>query len=106
MQARRSEVDFQVLLPPLLDGVRLHIDVNKCGQVLRNLVSNALKFTPAGGSVKLISSLVTSVVEPSTMPDDALVARNDMRFRFEVHDTGPGISEVSGERKRIEYACR
>lgn len=53
------------------------MDVTKISQVLRNLISNALKFTPSGGSVTVIASLREDII------------------RIEVHDTGPGISTVS-----------
>ena len=77
----------------MLECALLHIDVNKCGQVLRNLVSNALKFTPAEGTVKLICKLITPLGEPVDVTDD-LDPSEDVHFRFEVHDTGPGISPV------------
>jgi len=53
--------------PVLADPVRLH-------QVIANLLSNALKFTPAGGQVGMSLS------------------RNGGQARLEVSDTGPGIS--------------
>lgn len=59
----------------LCDGVRLN-------QVLLNLLSNALKFTPDGGSITLTVSQ-----EPSPRGDDYV------RTRFAVKDTGIGMSE-------------
>jgi signal transduction histidine kinase len=53
---------------PLADRARLE-------QVLNNLASNAIKFTPAGGQISI----------------DVLV--RDAEIAFEVSDTGPGISE-------------
>jgi PAS domain S-box-containing protein len=55
---------------PLANGDRLRI-----GQVVDNLVSNALKFTPAGGSVEVRAYAHRSAV------------------RIEVTDTGMGISD-------------
>lgn len=57
------------------------------------MISNALKFTPSGGSVKLVSSLVTSLGEPIADLEEHSIG--DVHFHFEVHDTGPGISAVS-----------
>jgi PAS domain S-box-containing protein len=48
-------------------------DPGRIGQVVDNLVSNALKFTPAGGRVELLAS------------------RHDGGVRIEVADTGMGI---------------
>ena len=92
MQARRSNIEFLVSYPPLLDCAHLCVDMNKCGQVLRNMVSNALKFTPAGGTVKLVCKLENALKEPVAGLDEANAG--GMKFRFEVHDTGPGISLV------------
>jgi signal transduction histidine kinase len=48
-------------------------DPGRIGQVVDNLVSNALKFTPPGGRVELLAS------------------REDSQIRIEVADTGMGI---------------
>jgi PAS domain S-box-containing protein len=65
-------------------GLELHADVDEMGivegdhdrlaQTVDNLISNALKFTPAGGTVSLRAS------------------RSDGAFRIEVEDTGIGIT--------------
>jgi two-component system sensor histidine kinase BaeS len=54
--------------PVLADAGRIH-------QVMANLLSNALKFTPPGGCVEMSLS------------------RNGEQARLEVSDTGPGISQ-------------
>lgn len=59
----------------------VHADERALKQVLINLAGNALKFTPAGGSVTLFAHL------------DA-----EGRFVFGVKDTGVGISEADQER--------
>ena len=56
---------------PVVNG-----DVAKLTQVVRNLLSNALKFTPDGGSV-----VMTLSVDATTQ-----------RVRLEVQDSGPGIA--------------
>jgi two-component system sensor histidine kinase BarA len=56
------------------DIPKLHSDAGKIKQILYNLVSNAIKFTPAGGTVRMTAA-----------PAD------DERVRLSVCDTGPGI---------------
>jgi two-component system, NarL family, sensor histidine kinase BarA len=56
------------------DALRVHCDREKIRQSLINLVNNAVKFTPAGGSV---------TVSAQTLPDD--------RVSLLVADTGIGI---------------
>jgi signal transduction histidine kinase/CheY-like chemotaxis protein len=60
-------------LPAYLEG-----DSYRLRQVLLNLISNATKFTPAGGRVTVTVSDPTPSAEPRTL-------------RFEVRDTGIGI---------------
>jgi signal transduction histidine kinase len=59
----------------------IRCDRERIIQVLSNLVANAIKFTPAGGTVALRADLE---------PTDAAV-------RFTVTDTGPGIPEEMQE---------
>lgn len=75
--ARRNGL---TLLGDLTEGLpSLYGDPYRVGQVLGNLVSNALKFTPAGGRVAMR-------VRPATGAVPAV--------RFEVEDTGPGIARA------------
>jgi len=71
--AVQREVDFRVEAE---DGLPEEVfwDPDRINEVLGNLLSNAFKFTPHGGTVELI-------LEP--MDDDAVLMR--------VHDTGAGI---------------
>ncbi len=57
------------------DDLRVEADPKRIMQVLSNLLGNAIKFTPAGGTIMLRA--------------DA----EDAQVRFSVCDTGPGISE-------------
>ncbi|QIL76325.1 PAS domain-containing sensor histidine kinase [Hymenobacter sp. HDW8] len=66
--------NFTLIAPQ--EPVYVNLDVNKFMQVLNNLVSNALKFTPDGGHITL-----TIAQEPSTV-------------RFTVADDGIGIPQA------------
>jgi signal transduction histidine kinase len=64
----------------LADGGTLSGDATRLAQMLDNLISNAIKFTPDGGSV---------TVRAGRLGHDAL---------FEVEDTGEGIATADRER--------
>lgn len=69
--ANRKGVGLEAHLPP--EPVRVRHDPPRVGQVLTNLIGNAIKFTPAGGRV------------------DVEVAATDDGARLTVTDTGVGI---------------
>jgi PAS domain S-box-containing protein len=69
--ARELDLGLEARQVPLVPA-----DPARVGQVLDNLISNALKFTPAGGSVRL-----------------SVAARNG-HVRIDVADTGMGIPEA------------
>src|SRR5262245_57731908 len=71
-QAEKKNIDLRVDCPPELPVVIQ--DAGKIGQILSNLVSNAVKFTPEGGRV------VVSV------------AVDDKHLVLTVQDTGVGIA--------------
>ena len=81
------------------DDVMVYVDRNKMSQVIHNLVSNGLKFTPPGGSVTVTVTLengqrsargdATSNAEGSSSPVDTLL------IKIVVTNTGVGLSQVT-----------
>jgi signal transduction histidine kinase len=67
------------------DFPRAYADGTRIQQVLRNLISNALHFTPSGGSV----TISASVVEDTAVAPDREVQKS---FAVQVRDTGSGIA--------------
>jgi signal transduction histidine kinase len=65
-----------VVLTPVVGDVTAQVDPGRVHQVLLNLLSNAFKFTPLGGTVRIELSVVADA--------DAV--------HLEVADSGPGIS--------------
>jgi len=65
-------------------------DAEKLAQVVRNLVSNAIKFTPPDGSVAVE---VRKVSGQSTASPSSHTTLSDM-IELRVTDTGAGISLV------------
>ncbi|MFQ6057640.1 MAG: sensor histidine kinase [Anaerolineae bacterium] len=80
-QAREKGITLAADLPPSLPI--LSFDADRIRQVIGNLVSNALRYTPAGGTVTVRGSVVRS--RPSPAGDLTAVL-------IEVTDTGRGIA--------------
>lgn len=87
--AVRTGVHLVVEAP---DTLPFHGDPRRLGQVCDNLLANALKFTPTGGTVTLI--LRRDGVDPAAAPEDtgpARAAPPSDAVVLEVTDTGIGI---------------
>jgi two-component system, OmpR family, sensor kinase len=69
--AEGQDVRLDVQIP--VDAVRVLADADRAAQVLRNLISNALRHTPAGGAITLAATI------------------EDRFARVRVSDTGEGI---------------
>lgn len=80
-QANRKKLEIEVDLSAGLPNLR--VDERKLRQILLNLVTNAVKFTPEGGRITI-----------SAHYDD----RTDADMVVEVRDTGIGIAEKDLER--------
>ena len=78
-QAKSKGISYETILASDLE-VQIIGDSLRLNQVLSNLLSNALKFTPAKGMIKLLVS--------KTGED-----QENVYLRFEVIDTGCGIAE-------------
>ncbi len=76
LQAHVSEQNVQLAYHPPVEEVWVHVDPVRCEQILANLVTNAAKYTPAGGRIDVLLSV------------DAEHGEAVLR----VEDTGEGIS--------------
>jgi PAS domain S-box-containing protein len=79
-RARKAGLQLQLHTPIMPENPVLLVDGRKVKQILLNLISNAIKFTPSGGRV------------------DLSVSQNQQHFEFCVADTGIGISPEHLER--------
>ena len=83
-KARDKGISFGIEMPPEISRLSLLGDPIRLGQILMNLVSNAVKFTQEG-------SITVRVQRADETAADVLL-------RFEIEDTGIGISPEDQER--------
>lgn len=69
-EAEHRKMEYRL---DLSEDIRLNCDITKIGQIVQNLLSNAFKFTPDGGTISLHVKLI------------------DNEVSFCVSDSGPGI---------------
>jgi len=79
--------------------VMVYVDRHKMSQVIHNLVSNAIKFTPSGGHVTVTATVDTQypmrVQDSAGVRLDAGAEREMMDYvKVTVTDTGAGLTQV------------
>jgi signal transduction histidine kinase len=79
--AAKAGVSLRTALNP--QPLHLHADRRSLKQIILNLLSNALKFTPSGGTITVASSVITDNASPSATVGTV---------RIDVRDTGSGMS--------------
>jgi len=84
-EAEARQLLFETTIDPNL-GASFSTDAKRLQQVLKNLLSNAFKFTSQGG-VKLSVSAVVG----GWTPDHPVLSQSPVVVAFEVSDTGIGI---------------
>lgn len=87
--ASSKQIEFDVQIDESIGLNSLETDKLRLEQILRNLLSNAFKFTESGGSVKLKMTHVTG----QRVFSHQTLNMADTVLAFEVHDTGIGIPE-------------
>lgn len=88
-------IRFELELAPDLPK-RLFIDQVKVRQIVANLMSNALKFTPSGGKIIIRADAVGPPREKTLSPGI---------FKIEIEDTGIGISEAELQHVFEPFFC-
>jgi len=94
-RAMRRRIDLQVSIGEQLGVVRA--DERKVKQVLLNLLSNALKFTPEGGRILVRAALCNGTAEISVADTGVGIAAEDQMAVFEeFRQVGTASKKVEG----------
>jgi len=79
-EASKKDIDFSIWIDPEFSSQLFKSDSGKIKQVLINLISNAIKFTPNNGNINISIEKVGSKEDKATI-------------KFTIQDTGIGISQ-------------
>lgn len=88
--AQERQIAFAVETP---ESVSAQVDAQKVQRVLLNLLSNAFKFTPQGGSIRCVLSTHANSTDQSS---DAAPSEEDARVEraaIAIQDSGPGVPQ-------------
>lgn len=94
LKAEELNIDYLMEAPP--GDLMLYFDRSKLEIILTNLLSNAFKFTPEGGKIRVQISVTGSSGETAIYKDNVL---QDNYLQFTVRDWGVGME--SGEVEKI-----
>ena len=92
-QAFNKSIQIHSHVPPQINNININIDERRIKQVLINLLTNAVKFTPNGGTVNLRVAIGSGDIwqGEATIPQ-RLRDMNSPTILFQVVDTGIGIA--------------
>ena len=94
LMAIDNAISIIIDVPP--DFPPIYVDAGRIQQVLRNLISNALRFTPSGGTVTI--SATTTNQQDNNEPGTPPTEEKSKLLKLEVRDTGPGIAPEQHQR--------
>jgi two-component system OmpR family sensor kinase/two-component system sensor histidine kinase BaeS len=82
-QAAEAGVRLEVSAGAPPEELELEVDPDRMGQVLNNLVANALRHTPAGGKIELSAEQVAGGVRLSVQDNGAGIPAEDLPYVFD-----------------------
>lgn len=89
-----EEKNIELIIQKTENLPSLYIDTKRIEQVITNLVSNALKYTPNGGKITLSTEIMEDMIikeKPFSINKDRVIS--DEYVVVKVSDTGLGIAE-------------
>ncbi len=81
----------------IADDLMVFADTNMIGSTIRNLVSNAVKFTPKGGKVSIQARQVSGNMVEISVKDSGVGMSNEMRSKLFKLDENIGRAGTEGE---------
>jgi signal transduction histidine kinase len=82
-QAAEAGVSLEVDIPEKVGDLELQVDPDRMGQVLNNLVINALHHTPAGGTIRLGAEALPEIVRLIVQDNGAGIPAEDLPYIFD-----------------------
>ena len=79
------------------DDVILYSDKNKLSQSIYNILTNALKFTPPGGKVKVSYTVTKDLIKITVEDNGRGIAKEDQKNLFDAYFRGKNSANISGE---------
>jgi signal transduction histidine kinase len=82
-QATEQGVALKISIKASPDELEVEVDPDRMGQVLNNLVANALRYTPAGGKIELGAERIADGVRLSVQDNGAGIPAEDLPYVFD-----------------------
>jgi CheY-like chemotaxis protein len=81
----------------IADDLMVFADTNMIGSAIRNLVSNAVKFTPRGGNISIIAKQESGNMVEISVKDSGMGMNDEMRSKLFKLDENIGRNGTEGE---------
>lgn len=99
-QARLDELEINVACNPNCSAMLVDVDIDRIGQVITNLMSNAIKYTDRGQTIDInITEIMYEDIDKKTIKKENIKNKNIAAILFSIRDHGKGI--IDGEEDLI-----
>ncbi len=103
--AKIRQIETEIVIPEGND-VLVNIDLEKLEKIINNLMSNAFKYTEAGGSVKLLVDIKKDTVFIAVKDSGVGIDEKDIKHIFERYYQGQNSENITGTGIGLSFADR
>jgi signal transduction histidine kinase len=89
-QAAKKKISVSILVP---ENITVHADINMFSAIVRNILSNAIKFTNIGGAITINAIESTNKMVEIGISDNGIGMKPDLLnklFKIDEHSNRPG----------------